>query len=167
MLGADSQQAETAVLSTRALPDSAALRVKFSHFKRRKMNKKTDTKSGSIMERIPFCFFIAVILVVVAFGMHPEIAVQAQQTITFSGAELLGRATDTSITIKIVPDSAIQYYYEFGTSPGVYPGETSTVTAAAAEASSTVISGLTPNTHYYYRMQYNYNTLGCVCNMVK
>lgn len=94
--------------------------------------------------------------------MHPEIAVQAQQTITFSGTELLGRATETSITIKIVPDSAIQYYYEYGTSSGVYSGQTTPVTAAAAAASSKVISGLTPNTHYYYRMQYNYNNTGWV-----
>lgn len=112
------------------------------------MKKKTEIKSRSIIKRNIFRIFIAVILIVVAFGMHPEIAVQAQQTITFSGAELLGRATDTSITIKIVPDSAIQYYYQYGVSSGVYSGQTATITAAAAEASSTVISGLTPNTHY-------------------
>lgn len=126
------------------------------------MKKKTEIKSRSIIKRNIFRIFIAVILIVVAFGMHPEITVQAQQTITFSGAELLGRATDTSITIKIVPDSAIQYYYQYGVSSGVYSGQTATITAAAAEASSTVISGLTPNTHYYYRMQYNYNNTGWV-----
>src|SRR5690606_29910042 len=67
-----------------------------------------------------------------------------------------------SISIKIVPDSTIQYYYQYGTSPGSYTGQTTTATVTAAEPSTTVISGLNPNTHYYYRMQYNYNDSGWV-----
>ena len=45
--------------------------------------------------------------------------------ITFTGEELLGRPTDDSISIKIVPDEAITYYYEYGTTSGVYGTQTS------------------------------------------
>ena len=76
-------------------------------------------------------------------------------TVAFSGGELLGKPTDTSITINIVPDNAIQYYYEYGTTSGVYTGETSPVDAAADQPHETVIDGLSSNTCYYYRMVYD------------
>ncbi|NLF52436.1 MAG: hypothetical protein GX577_15015, partial [Leptolinea sp.] len=73
------------------------------------------------------------------------------------------RPTDTSISIKIVPDSDIQYYYEYGTSPGSYTaGQTATISAEGGEPSTATMTGLSPNTHYYYRMQYNYNSTGWV-----
>ncbi len=75
--------------------------------------------------------------------------------ITFTGKELLGRPTNNSISIKIVPDSAISYYYEYGTTSGVYPQKTSTIAATAGTPSTTVITGLTGNTKYFYRMQYS------------
>ena len=49
--------------------------------------------------------------------------------ITFTGEELLGRPTDHSISIKIVPDEAISYYYEYGTSSGAYADQTSNAVA--------------------------------------
>jgi hypothetical protein len=82
-------------------------------------------------------------------------AVQADATpITFAGEELLGRPTDDSITINIVPDSDIECYYEYGTSPGVYGTSTPILPALGEEPHEIVISGLIPNTRYYYRMQY-------------
>ena len=83
-------------------------------------------------------------------------SVQADTTpITFTGAELLGRPTDTSISVSIVPDAAISLYYEYGTTPGVYTGQTATVSAPAGQPTVVVISGLTANAEYYYRMQYS------------
>ena len=126
------------------------------------MTKRLGLKQLFITKRSLIRAILVLSLLTVAIGTPVEGAVQAQQTITFSGAELLGRATDTSISIKIVPDSTIQYYYQYGTSPGSYTGQTTTATVTAAEPSTTVISGLNPNTHYYYRMQYNYNDSGWV-----
>jgi len=102
------------------------------------------------------------IMIGLILGLQPEKAVTAQQTITFTGAEMLGRPTDTSITIKIVPASAIQYYYQYGTASGDYDWQTETVTAGAGQPSTITLSGLSPNTRYYYRMQYNYNSTGWV-----
>jgi hypothetical protein len=76
-------------------------------------------------------------------------------TITFTGEELLGRPTDTSISISIVPDEEISVYYEYGTSPGTYTVQTSTEIATGGQPHVVVIDGLTPDTRYYYRMQYS------------
>jgi hypothetical protein len=76
-------------------------------------------------------------------------------TITFTGAELLGRPTDTSISVLILPDSTITLYYEFGTTSGVYTGQTAQESAIGGQPKVTVISGLMADTKYYYRMQYS------------
>ena len=75
--------------------------------------------------------------------------------ITFTGTEFLGRPEDTSISVSVVPDAAISMYYEYGTAPGTYTNVTSTVSATAGQPQVVTITGLTPNTHYYYRMQYS------------
>jgi hypothetical protein len=75
--------------------------------------------------------------------------------IDFTGTELLGRPTDQSISIKIVPDEPISFYYEYGTGSGVYSGQTSTVAAAGGEPVTVVIDGLSADTEYFYRMQYS------------
>jgi len=120
-------------------------------------NPRTSRKHHIFSQCAAVLIMIGIIL-----GLQPENAVTAQQTITFSGAELLGRPTDTSISIKIVPDSTIQYYYQYGTSPGTYSGQTDTVSATGGEPHTVTITGLSPNTHYYYRMHYNYNNTGWV-----
>ena len=77
------------------------------------------------------------------------------QTSTFTAGELLGKPTDTTVTINIVPASAIQYRYEYGTSSGAYTQQTSPVSATAGQASEVTITNLTPDTRYYYRMVYD------------
>ncbi len=98
-------------------------------------------------------FFFLVFLVSVAAGF-PTVA-NAATSITFTGEELLGKPTDTSITINIVPASTIEYHYQYGTTSGVYTGQTSNQTATGGQPHEIVITGLTPNTQYYYRMQYH------------
>ncbi len=75
-------------------------------------------------------------------------------TITFSGVEQLGKPTDTSIAINVVPQASANIYYEYGAATGVYTNQTTTGLAAANQPYEIVISGLRPNTRYYYRMQY-------------
>ena len=76
-------------------------------------------------------------------------------TTTFTGEELLGKPTDTAITINIVPDETIEYYYEYGTSSGSYTHQTTPMTATGGQPNEVVITGLSPNTRYYYRMIYD------------
>ena len=81
--------------------------------------------------------------------------VYGASAITFAGEELLGKPTDTSITVNIVPASTIEYHYQYGTSPESYTMETPNYTAAGGQPHEIVISGLAPDTQYYYRMQYH------------
>ena len=73
-------------------------------------------------------------------------SIEAATEITFTGGELLGKPTATSITINIVPASTIEYHYQYGTVSGVYSGQTPNVTATGGQPSEVVISGLTANT---------------------
>ena len=98
------------------------------------------------------CLFLIVLISLVGGS---TISIQAADVITFTGEELLGKPTDTSITVNIVPNEEIEYYYEFGSAPGTYTGQTTPVTAAAGQPHEVVISGLAPNTKYYYRMRYH------------
>ena len=75
-------------------------------------------------------------------------------SITFSGEELLGKPTNTSIAVNIIPSTSIEYQYQYGTSSASYSGQTSNRTATGGQPDEVTISGLTPDTQYYYRMRY-------------
>ncbi len=97
---------------------------------------------------------LALLLCLAALVAGAAAQVAEAAPISFTGQELLGRPTDTSMTIKIVPDANISYYYEYGTTSGVYTEETATEAATAGQPVEVDITGLSPSTHYYYRMQY-------------
>jgi hypothetical protein len=84
-------------------------------------------------------------------GVSPA---NAATEVTFSGTELLGTPTDASIAINVVPDTSINLYYEYGTSSGSYAANTATELATGGEPHETTITGLSPDTRYFYRMQY-------------
>ena len=83
--------------------------------------------------------------------------VPSSTTVTFSSTELLTRPTDTSVMVSLIPDSNISLYYEYGTTTGVYTGQTTPVSALAGQPAQVVISGLTASTRYYYRARYSTN----------
>ncbi|HET6350655.1 MAG TPA: metallophosphoesterase, partial [Coriobacteriia bacterium] len=83
------------------------------------------------------------------------VASVSAQTATFTAGELLGKPTDTSVSINVVPASAIQYRYVYGTSPGADTFQTTVVDAEAGQPSNATIGGLSPNTRYYYHMVYD------------
>ena len=68
--------------------------------------------------------------------------------------EILGRPTDTSITISILFDQKTEVYWEFGTISGNYSKTTSTNVAEANIPIEMDIRSLTGNTKYYYRTRY-------------
>ncbi|HSN95240.1 MAG TPA: metallophosphoesterase [Anaerolineaceae bacterium] len=86
-------------------------------------------------------------------GVQPQKAL-AQTAVTFSGQEFLARPTDTSITINVIPDSAIELFYEYKKDTEVGYSSTPIITASAAASTNVVISGLAPDTQYDYHMQY-------------
>ncbi len=82
-------------------------------------------------------------------GLH------AATAISFAGEELLGKPTNASIAINIVPNTTIEYHYQYGTAPGSYTGQTSNHTATGGQPHEVTIPGLNSDTKYYYRMRYH------------
>ena len=102
-------------------------------------------------------FWFVVGLVVVT--MLPVSSVRGQ--VSFPGPELLGRPTDSSVTVNVVASAAIQAYFEYGTQSGGPYTQTSPASGAANPVSAAanvplvvVLSGLNPDTQYFYRMVY-------------
>ena len=86
----------------------------------------------------------------VTYGNHPR----ATDDPLFLGQELLGRPTDTSITINAVARQNLEIYYEYGTESGNYTARTIYTELPADESIHLLIENLEPNTRYYYRMRY-------------
>jgi hypothetical protein len=72
----------------------------------------------------------------------------------FTAQELLGRPTDTSITINAASIKTIEVYFEYGIAPGAYSGKTAPAVFPAGEPVNVLIDNLKPNTRYYYRMRH-------------
>jgi Chitobiase/beta-hexosaminidase C-terminal domain/IPT/TIG domain/Calcineurin-like phosphoesterase len=85
----------------------------------------------------------------------------AQAQVSFPGPELLGRPTDHSVTINVVANAAIDAYFEYGTQAGgpylltsPAAGASGPASAAANTPLDVVLSGLSADTEYFYRMVY-------------
>ncbi|MHC4631956.1 MAG: purple acid phosphatase family protein [Planctomycetota bacterium] len=72
----------------------------------------------------------------------------------FNGTIVLGRPTDSSITINVLSNDQLEAYFEYGTQSGVYTDQTATSTIEAAVPFEETIANLQPNTRYYYRMRF-------------
>ena len=68
---------------------------------------------------------------------------------TFS--EILGRPTNSAITMSILFDQPAEVYWEYGTSAGSYPMSTPTYSAVPDSALEADFSGLAADTKYFYR----------------
>lgn len=124
-----------------------------------KTQKAVRTKIFSKVELAQFCrlissFMLIIIMVSGMMGVSSS-KVRAATPITFTAEELLGKPTDTSITINIVPASQIEYHYQYGTESKVYTDQTVDYTAEAGQPDEITITGLTADTRYYYRMRYH------------
>ncbi len=72
----------------------------------------------------------------------------------FICTELLGRPTDTSVTVNALAAKDLEVYFEYGSSPGVYSYETDTEKFASGTPIEMIMNGLKPDGQYYYRMRY-------------
>ncbi|MFM2208058.1 MAG: hypothetical protein RL213_2033 [Bacteroidota bacterium] len=70
-----------------------------------------------------------------------------------SASVLLGRPTDQSITANVLFDQATEFYLEYGLQTGVYPSQSATFLNAAGVPREVTLTGLFPNTRYYYRLR--------------
>ena len=67
---------------------------------------------------------------------------------------ILGRPTDVSVTASILFDYNADFYLEYGTSSGNYTSTTTVFSNTANFPDEIDLSGLSPDTRYYYRLNY-------------
>ncbi|OIN60694.1 metallophosphoesterase [Arsenicibacter rosenii] len=67
---------------------------------------------------------------------------------------ILGRPTDKSITASVYFEASAEFYLEYGLSPGNYPFRTTAIRNQARKPDMVELTNLSPNTRYYYRMQW-------------
>ncbi len=70
--------------------------------------------------------------------------------------EYLGKPTNTSIAVQLMFLDSAEISVQYGTSSGVYPNQTSWQVFGDSSSAEIVISGLTPDTKYYYRVLYRH-----------
>jgi len=69
-------------------------------------------------------------------------------------SELLGRPTDVSITINVLPLFAMEIYWEYGSKQGVYSGKTAVFNLAEGQPFELELAQLNPDTKYFYRSRF-------------
>lgn len=74
--------------------------------------------------------------------------------------EILGRPTNTSVTINILFESKTEVYWELGTSPGIYTLTSEYYTANQGIPLEADLINLTADTKYYYRTRYRISGSG-------
>jgi hypothetical protein len=101
-----------------------------------------------------FSFFVIISIILSSLGL---LTGKVSAAGDFIGEELLGRPEADSISISIVPAVNMSLYYQYSTSSGGPYTNTATVSGTAEQPRVVVISGLSANTRYFYRMQYSIN----------
>lgn len=67
---------------------------------------------------------------------------------------ILGRPTDTDITLSILSDQINDAYVQYGTTTGIYPNTSPIFTNIAGVPDEIELHNLTANTKYFYRLKY-------------
>ena len=68
--------------------------------------------------------------------------------------DVLGRPTDRSVTLNVVPTQNLEVYVEYGAETGVYTGRTQPVTLLAGRPFEITLDGLQRDALIYYRVRY-------------
>ncbi len=101
---------------------------------------------------------IAIVLALLSTGLHAQNGlgthVRATNDPLFVAQEMIGRPTDTAITVNAAARKNLEVYYEYGTKTGAYTGKTDITLFKANEGVNVLIDKLKPNTQYFYRMRY-------------
>ncbi|MEN9281237.1 MAG: hypothetical protein RL594_172 [Bacteroidota bacterium] len=76
---------------------------------------------------------------------------------TLQHRELLGRPTDTSITIQVVPNDAMEVRVKYGALADVLDQQTTWMKVAATEPATITLRGLQPDMKVFYQVEYRVN----------
>ncbi len=112
-----------------------------------------NKSSPSLTKVQAFRWLVSMFLLLITAVSLPTQPQQAS-ALTFTGSELLGRPTDSSITVNVLADEALEMYLEYGTVSGNLTQQTTAVFSTANVPIDLEINGLQSNTRYYYRLMY-------------
>jgi hypothetical protein len=80
---------------------------------------------------------------------------QVDNPVLFFNSEFLSNPTADSIQVSVIPaESDANIYVEYGTVSGTYPFSSATQTTVSATRNTFSLTGLSPDTKYYYRLRY-------------
>ena len=91
-----------------------------------------------------------IIVFIISFYLNGEII--------FTAPELIGRVTDSSITINFQSDSDLDYYYLYGSESENYSNrypESGHFNSIGNQTTENILTQLEPNEIYYYRLVYS------------
>ena len=94
-------------------------------------------------------------LIVSLFFMGKSEAVRGQNQ-----SIILGRPTDVSITVSILFDQNVDFYFVYGTQSGNYTDSTAVISNIANTPDEIDLQNLFPDTRYYYRVKSRLNSSG-------
>jgi len=102
-------------------------------------------------------FLLLALLIVTCHKKEDSSAVPPENVVTADGSafsEILGRPTNTTISINILFSQQADVYWEYGTASGTYSGKTISSTASKDVPLEFDLTSLTTDTKYYYRTRY-------------
>lgn len=85
-------------------------------------------------------------------GEQPSAPVSVNRNVI--APEILGRPTNNSIVINVVPAQVMAIVVEYGITAGVYDHQSAVVSAPGSSPIELTLDQLQPNTRYYYRVRY-------------
>ena len=105
--------------------------------------------------------FLFSAVIFAACHKHEEAAASVPENVTVTDgsafSEILGRPTNTSITVNILFTQQAMVYWEYGTTSGSYNLKTTTTTATKNVPVEVDLGNLATDTKYYYRTRYSLN----------
>jgi hypothetical protein len=82
------------------------------------------------------------------YALPPELAAFSRLSL------VLGRVSESSVTVNTLAKETIEGFFEYGTAAGNYTRKTGVLTFAAGKPVEMVFDKLQPNTQYFYRLQF-------------
>lgn len=75
-------------------------------------------------------------------------------------SELLGRPTNNSVDVQMMFSDSVDVYVEYGAASGIYTNQTPQLTIMPNEPAELSLTGLQPDTKYFYRFQCRHSGAG-------
>ena len=98
------------------------------------------------------------LIIITACHKHEVVSTQTPELVTITDgtafSEILGRPTNTTISVNILFRQQAEVYWELGTSSGTYTSRTTTSNVSKDVPLDFDFTNLTTDTKYYYRTRY-------------